>query len=286
MRYHKAFAATFLLTALSQQTAFADPVISGEFGLSAGASILTNADEGGGEVDDEPSHSFAVDGSVSVAFSDWIATVDAYAMDRDDKGLDFNDFAPGRFASLGLHLGRDFGPYYVGAFVGRNYFQGVDNENNGRSRHGDIFGIEAAYDVSETIVAYGHVGDAEMDVDGGDTAFDGMFWRLGAAVEVNDRMDASIEFEGGESDDIFEDPGDSGDYFVVTLAGEYQLSERLIGTVSLSRMSIHANDEESGKDTQIMVGLRVPFGAAQRERGNLSTSYRPGLAAAWAEALD
>jgi hypothetical protein len=291
MRYHKAFAATFLLSALSQQMAFAEPVISGEFGLSAGASVLTNTDD---DIEDEASLSFAADGSLSVNFNDWVATFDVYAMDRDDDGVDSDgndqegalNFAPGRVASIGLHFGRDLGPYYVGAFVGQNYFQGFELNSIERTSHGDLFGVEAAYDVTETIVAYGHVGQAKMVGLEGDRAFDGLFWRIGATAEVNDRIDASLEFEGGESNDIFEDEGDSGDYFVVTLASEYQFSERLIGTVSFSRMEIRANTEDFGTDTQIMVGLRVPFGAAQRERGNLSTSYRPGLAAAWASTLD
>jgi hypothetical protein len=267
---------------LSPHATMAEPVISGEIGLSAGSSFLTNSDD---DVDDDTALTFAVDGSVSATFNDWVATFDAYAMDRDDRGLDFEDFAPGRIASIGLHFGRDFGPHYLGAFAGQNSFQGptgsVDTDLDG-----DLFGIEAAYAVSDTIVAYGHIGHAKMVQFPGDVTFDGEFWRIGAKVAVNDRIDATLEFEGGESQDIFEDDGDSGDYFVITMAGEYQLSERLIGTVSLSRMEIAANTEDFGKDTQVMVGLRVPFGAAAKERGNLSTSYRPGLAAAWAAALD
>jgi hypothetical protein len=267
---------------LSPQTAMAEPAINGEIGLSAGSSFLTNSDD---DVDDDTALTFAVDGSVSVMFNDWVATFDAYAMDRDDRGLDFEVFAPGRIASIGLHFGRDFGPHYLGAFVGRNYFQGPTGSAD-TDLDGDLFGIEAAYAVSDTIVAYGHIGHAKMVQFPGDVTFDGEFWRIGAKVAVNDLIDATLEFEGGESKGIFEDDGDSGDYFVITMAGEYQFSERLIGTVSLSRMEIAANSEDFGKDTQVMVGLRVPFGAAGRERGNLSTSYRPGLAAAWAAALD
>jgi hypothetical protein len=267
---------------VSPQLAKAEPVISGEIGFAAGSSFLTNSDDG---VDGESALTFALDGRLSLTGNDWVATLDAYAMDREDGGLDFEQFAPGRIASVGLHLGRDLGPHYLGVFVGQNYFEGRTGSADS-SLDGNLFGIEAAYALSDTILAYGHVGQAKMVVEAGDVAFDGTFWRIGAEVAINERIDGRLEFEGGESPDIFEDGGDSGDYFVVTLAGEYAFSERLIGTVSVSRMEITANSEDAGRDTQVMLGLRVPFGREGRDRGNLSTSYRPGLAAAWAAALD
>jgi hypothetical protein len=283
MRYHKAFAATFFLTVLSQQTAYAEVVISGEFGLSAGSSILGQTDDN--DADGATVLSFAVDGSVSATFNDWVATFDAYAMRRDDRGLRFDQFAPSEVSSIGLHFGRDFGPYYAGAFIGKNFFE-ADTGTGIAIADGHLFGIEGAYVISDKIVAYGHFGRADMVGNPGDIAFDGFFGRLGVTAELTEKINASLEFEAGSSEKIFEDEGDSGTYFVVTVASEYQISERLIATASFSHMAVRANTEDAGDDTQVMVGLRVPFGAAQRERGNLSTSYRPGLVAAWAETLD
>ena len=51
-------------------------------------------------------------------------------------------------------------------------------------------------------------------------------------------------------------------------------------------MDIIANTEDSGFDDFYSIGIRIPLGPEPGKRNNLTTSYRPGLAAAWASTLD
>lgn len=118
----------------------------------------------------------------------------------------------------------------------------------------------------------------------GDTAFKGDFVRAGLSA-TQGKLTVATDFEYGRSDNIFEDSSDWGEYTAFGINAEYQFKPRLIGTFGVSRMDITANTEDNGDETLISIGVKVPFGATYK-RNNLTTSYRPGLAAAWAETLD
>ncbi len=267
----------------SYQAAVAEAVISGEFGLSFGPSVTHSTDDSDNRVG---SFAFALDGSVSARFNGWVGTFDASTTRRGLKGEYFRDVAPSAVNSAGLHFGREFGANYVGAFVGMNWFQGGTGGSNSANRGGTLYGVEASVAVTDSFTAYGHIGRADMIGDSDDTQFVGPFIRLGVADQITDKVSVAAEVEAGSSPHDFEDGGNSGEYMVLTLSGDYEFKPQLIGTISISSMRIRANTEDTGQDSQINFGLRIPFGETQNNRGNLATSYRPGLAAAWAETLD
>ncbi|MDP3263761.1 MAG: hypothetical protein U1E06_14320 [Tabrizicola sp.] len=51
-------------------------------------------------------------------------------------------------------------------------------------------------------------------------------------------------------------------------------------------MPIIASTEDNGSDEFQSPGIRIPLGPDTTTRNNLTTTCRPGLAAAWASAFD
>lgn len=203
---------------------------------------------------------------------------------RDIGDQDYSSYAPEGADSFGLHFGRDFGPAYVGAFVGRNRFQGEDASSDNGFVSGGLYGLEGEYTMG-SVAFFGQVGKADMVGEEGDTQFVGRFARIGVSASV-DKFTFTADFEKGHSPDIFEDSGDYGDYRAIGVAMDYRISDRVIASFSYENMDIIANTEDNGTDEFYAIGIRIPFGASTGKRNNLTTSYRPGLAAAWAEALD
>ena len=145
------------------------------------------------------------------------------------------------------------------------------------------YGIEAEYRFSNYSV-FAQYGRADMVGDVGDTAFDGDFMRVGFNAKI-DRLDFVMDYESGRSDDIFEDSGDWGEYRTFGVELDYQVTDRVSAYVAYTDMDFDANDEDFGTDQFVSLGVRVAFGEKGR-RTNLTTTYMPGLAAAWAENLD
>lgn len=209
---------------------------------------------------------------------------DVNLYNRNIGSEDFDSYAPEGARSIGLHFGRNFGAAYVGAFIGRNEFQSDDTPSGNDYVSGKLYGIEGQYEMGNATL-FAQLGRADMVGDEGDVAFIGDFQRIGASVAV-DKLTLTADFEQGHSSDIFEDDGDYGDYRALGVAVDYQISERVIGTLSYRNMDVIANTEDNGYDNFYAIGIRVPLGAATGKRNNLTTSYYPGLAAAWASNLD
>jgi hypothetical protein len=183
-----------------------------------------------------------------------------------------------------LHFGRNFGAGYAGAFIGRNQFQSFDTPSTNGYGSGRLYGIEGQY-VMDGATVFAQLGQAKMIGLPGDEAFIGRFGRIGVSASV-DKLTLTADLEKGSSNDMFEDEGDYGDYRSLGVAVDYQFTDRIIGTLTYETMDIVANTEDSGFDDFYGIGIRVPLGTAPAKRNNLTTSYKPGLAAAWASVLD
>jgi hypothetical protein len=254
--------------------------VSGGIELSFGQMSFDNTDT----EDSDHRGTLAVAGHVALTFGDWRATIDANHVTRDTlSGVEFDDDLPEGATALGLHVGRNLGATYVGGFVGINSFQGADAEDFNGFVDGQLFGIEVEQKTSFGSL-FAQLGSADMVGDEGDTAFDGIFGMVGIAANFGPGTIIAT-FEMGESPDIYEDSEDSGTYKVIGITYEHPFNDRLIGTVGVQVTDFNANTEDAGTEQSFSLGLRVPLGP-EKARNNLKTTYMPGLAAAWAEALD
>lgn len=265
---------------LAGLTAQAETVFSGDIGASIARTDFTNSDDDYEERID----GYSLTGTLRADFGDWAAFADFAHMRRDTIDDDFYDYAPKGASSLGLHFGRQFNELYAGAFLGKNWFQAYDTPTGNGFASDSLYGVEAEYQFGPNTSLFAQVGMAEMVGDEGDNAFDGRFARLGMATTFN-ALTLAMDYEFGRSDDIFEDGGDWGEYKAFGIYAEYQFKPMLIGTMSLKQMDITANTEDNADETTVAVGLKIPFGATYK-RNNLTTTYNPGLAAAWASTLD
>lgn len=268
------------LTLLCLATAAPAQTVSGDLALGVGSTRFTNTDD-----DATGSRAgLAYSGHLRAQWESWSATIDLNGVNRNTGSDDFDDYIPDSARALGLHLGRDFGTVLVGAFVGLNGFQSDDTAGGNGYRTGHLYGVEGTYALSGTMTLFAQLGRAKMVGDPDDVAFDGTFGRAGLQASF-DRVTLILDYEAGRSSDIFEDSGDWGEYAALGLAAEYRFKPDLIGTLDIARTTFTANTEDDGSETTVAIGLRVPFGQAP-SRNLLTTSYRPGLAAAWASTLD
>ena len=253
----------------------------GEVALSYGNAPFLSTDD-----DDErlSETAYQLSGWAGVDIGDWKVFGDIGIYRRSIGDEDFDEYAPEGARSIGLHFGRNFGSAYAGAFIGRNKFQSDDTPSGNDYVSGKLYGIEGQYDMGAVSV-FAQIGRADMVGDEDDVAFTGGFQRIGVSANV-DKFTLTADFEQGNSPNIFEDEGDEGDYRALGVAVDYQVTDRVIGTVSYRTMDIIANTEDSGFDDFYAIGVRIPLGAATGKRNNLTTSYYPGLAAAWASTLD
>jgi len=270
-----AFAAVAGLGQLNAQT------FEGDVSLSVGNAPLFSTDDDEERIRES---GYRLSGWLGMQFGDWRVFGDVNRFRRDIDDEDFDSYAPEGADSIGLHFGRTFGPAYAGAFLGKNRFQGEDADSTNGFLTGDLYGIEGQYDLGN-VSLFGQYGRADMVGDGTDTAFTGNFGRIGISATV-DKFTLTADFEKGRSPDVFEDSSGWGEYRAIGVAVDYKITDRLIASVSYENMDITANDEDNGTDEYYAIGLRIPFGASTGKRNNLTTTYRPGLAAAWAETLD
>lgn len=227
---------------------------------------------------------FQVSGWAGASFGDWRVFGDVAVYNRDIGANDFGSYAPEGARSIGLHFGRNFGAGYAGAFIGRNQFQSDDTASTNGYVSGKLYGIEGQYELGAATL-FAQLGRADMVGDEGDVAFTGSFRRIGVSTTI-DKLTLTADLERGHSPDIFENDGDYGDYQALGVAVDYQFSDRVIGTLSYRNMDVVANTEDNGFDDFYAIGVRIPLGASTGKRNNLTTSYYPGLAAAWASSLD
>lgn len=257
---------------------------SGSVGAGIGSSKILSTD------DDDQVFSvgmFMLDGQLRAEMNNWAFTIDASHFGRSRNGEDFDSFAPSEASALGLHTGYMWGENYVGVFAGRNWFQGEEATTVGGTEYGDLYGIEGYFKIANSGTGlFAQLGKADLAGEDDDTGFKGSFVRLGMTQEVSEKLDLTINFEYGFSRDLFEDAGDWGEYQSVGVKAAYAFRPRLIGEVGIDLMQITANTEDTGNDYRAYLGLRIPFGADGAQSSPLTTTYKPGLAAAWAETLD
>lgn len=253
----------------------------GEVALSFGKAPFLSTDD-----DDErlSEPGYQLSGWAGASFGDWKVFGDVNVFKRDIGDNDFNSYGPEGARSIGLHFGKSFGTAYVGAFIGRNEFQNDDTPTGNDYVSGKLYGIEGQYEMGGATL-FAQLGRADMVGEEGDVAFIGGFQRIGISTTI-DQLTLTADVEQGKSSNIFEDDGDYGDYRALGLAVDYQFSPRVIGTVSYRKMDVVANTEDSAIDDFYGIGIRIPLGATAGKRNNLTTSYYPGLAAAWAANLD
>lgn len=253
----------------------------GEVALSLGKAPFFSTD------DDEEQFSASaheLSGWAGATIGDWRVFGDVNVFKRSIGDEDFGRYAPEGARSYGLHFGRSFDTAYLGAFVGRNEFQSDDTDSGNDYVSGKLYGVEGQYELGSTTL-FAQLGRADMVGDEGDVAFQGSFQRIGVSTTL-DKLTLTADLEQGHSPNIFEDNGDYGDYKALGVALDYRISDRVIATMSYRTMTIVANTEDNGFDDFYGIGIRIPLGAATGKRNNLTTSYYPGLAAAWATTLD
>ncbi|KPN63278.1 hypothetical protein SAMN04488527_10267 [Aliiroseovarius crassostreae] len=257
---------------------------SGSIGASVGTSAFLNSDE---EYEYSSEDLFKLDGQLRAEMGNWAFMIDASHFGRDLDGKVFSDYAPSRASALGLHAGYMWGENYVGVFAGRNWFQGEEAGSVNGTESGNLYGIEGQFELANgTTGFFGQLGRAELAGDDRDTGFEGTFVRLGMTQAITDKLNLMIDLEYGRSSDLFEDEEDWGDYKSVGIKAAYAFQPRLIGEAGIDLMNIAANEEDHGNDYRAYLGVRIPFGAEGAKISPLTTTYKPGLAAAWAEALD
>jgi hypothetical protein len=277
---HKLLAAAVLAAAVAGHADAQS--FEGDVSLSYGRAPFMSTDDDEDRIS-EPG--YKVSGWAGATFGDWRVFADVNVFHRSIGDESFSSYGPEGARSYGLHFGRGFGPAYVGAFLGRNQFQSDSTPDGNGYKSGKIYGVEGQYDMGG-VSFFAQLGRAEMIGDLGDNEFTGTFQRIGASATV-DKLTITADLEQGGSPDVFEDCcGNWGHYRSLGVTFDYQVSERLIATVSYETMSIQANTEDNGYDEFFGVGVRVPLGASTGKRNNLTTSYSPGLAAAWASNLD
>lgn len=255
--------------------------LSGDIAVSIGNANFHNTDD---SILDESRSAQALSGVVGLDFGDWHGHIDFSIGHRDQNGNDYDSYAPGQYSAAGLHLGRNFSNIYGGAFYGMNRFQAESAITDNGTAMGHLYGVEVEVDLNDQITVYSQLGRADMVGDGSDTAFIGNFTKVGGTYSAGD-WSFGASYERGRSDNVFEDSGDWGEYRTLTIGGEYQFHPRLIATATCETAKFVANTEDAASEDIFSIGIRVPFGT-QTKKTNLTTSYNPGLAAAWAEALD
>ena len=259
-----------------------ESAFSGGVGLKFGQMSFEQSDD---SVDESDLNVFALNGYLRYDWNAWSVFADVNSVRRDIGDEDFDEFAPEGAMSYGLHAGRTFGSFYAGAFVGQNRFQGDDADVFGDYVSGELYGLETEYRFNEAGAVFAQVGRADMVGDDGDVAFDGNFYRVGASYQFAN-FGVAVDYEAGNSPDIFEDEGDGGgDYKAYSIEGSYEVRPNLTASFGYERMDITANTEDDGSEDTITLGLAFAFGP-KTDRHNLTTTYKPGLAAAWAETLD
>lgn len=201
-----------------------------------------------------------------------------------DNGIDdTSDTGPVHAGGFALHLGREFGRTYVGALAGISLFDGYDSE---RAMSGEFLGIEAEHQLNGRTSLFGQFGYASLIGDETDNEFEGTFARIGVSRQFGDKVNAIFSLDHGYSSDCFVDCGDQpGEYFGVSVEGQYALRDNLLLTGGLRHLRIEDyDDEDTGEDLSVFVGLRLNFGGGSQS--NLTTPVALSQAAGWMEPLD
>ena len=283
---------TSALTTFSfAQAAQAAPSFSGSITASYLASDMWSTD------DDDQWNSFSgvsVEGYVTAEFANGLqVTTDISWLYRDlsaygNPSTEYSDQGPREYEVLGLHVGKNFGSLYVGAF-GAVGFQQTDM-NSSIMRPGFVGGLEAKKSFGKLTV-FGQVAYMDWRYDTWanrptpDNGFSGLLSRVGASYQFSDRLSAMFDFEAGYSPDYFEDYGDWGELLVGQLQVAYAITDRLDIVAGYEYGTFTANTEDSGYESNVTIGVRMNFGGASGFN-ELSTPVQGFAAAGWAQTTD
>ncbi|MDQ2065816.1 hypothetical protein Q9295_05495 [Xinfangfangia sp. CPCC 101601] len=210
-------------------------------------------------------------------------SLDARLELMSDKGIDdVYQTGPLHTGVIGAHLGRQLGATYLGGYAAFGLFDGYDSED---PMKGYTIGVEAEHQLVSGISLFGQVGYAEAIGDEYDNEFKGTSARIGVAGDLNSAVSYQLAAEYAYSADCFEDCGDQwGRYTAVSLEVSYDLSEKMELVGVARHAKITANRENKAEETNLYVGVRIPFGATKRN--NLTTPMGAFQGAGWMQPLD
>jgi len=282
---------TSTIAALSfASIAQAGPSLSGSVTASyLGSDMLSTDDD-----DDWNNFSgFTLEGYVTGEFANGLVfTADASMLYRDlspygNVRTEYRDQGPREFEVFGLHVGKNFGSLYAGAFAGIGFQQ--TDLNYDIMREGFISGVEAKKSFGKLTI-FGQVAYMDWqyeawDGSAPDNGFTGMMSRVGMSYEINDRLSAMVDIEYGYSPDWFEDPGDWGELMVGQLQVAYAMTDRLDIVAGYEFGEFTANTEDFGYESNATIGVRMNFGGASGFN-ELSTPVQGFAAAGWAKTTD
>ena len=236
-------------------------------------------------ISDDPFYGAYIGGYARRDINQLRFTIDGRIEMMSDKGInDTYDTGPVHTGVLGLHLGREFGPTYVGAYAAFGKFDGYDESY---PMDGYTIGIEAEHRINSRSSVFGQLGYLEAIGDPGDNEFKGPSARIGYRNQFSDRLGAMFTLDWGYSSDCFVDCGDQpGEYFGAGIEMDYALNDRLdlVGSIQHLRIEDY-DDPDTGTDTSVYVGVRWNFGNPGR-KNTLSTPITGFKAAGWMEPLD
>ena len=196
---------------------------------------------------------------------------------------------PMHSGAFSLHFGRDMGDSYVGGFAALGLYDGVaaDGTYTQKPQFGGIIGAEIVRPLTNAVTATGQLGYAVAET-GKANAYRGYVAHLGFDAKVNDKLTAVIGFDSGRSNNSFVDTGGQpGEFFGVSLGGEYAFNDRLtlIGSVNQLRIKDY-NDPDTGKDLSVFIGVRIALDDKSVHAHRLNNPMQVFRAAGWMQALD
>lgn len=236
------------------------------------------------EIDDDPFVGAYLGGYGSRDIGSLKFAIDGRVEFLDDKSVnDTYETGPVHAGVLGVHLGREVGSTYYGAFAGVGMFDGYESED---PMDGHILGVEVEHYLASGGSVYGQLGYAKAIGYNGDNEFKGYNLKVGYQNKITDRVSLGLSLETAYSPNCFEDCGSDqwGRYTAATIEGAYALNDRLDLVGAVSYASIHANDEDSAESANLYLGVRMPLGA--KPKSALRTPMGAFNGAGWMQPLD
>lgn len=164
---------------------------------------------------------------------------------------------------FGTHYLHDFSGHKFGAFLA---YANADHKGENDHYKTLFGGIEGILNVSSAITLYGQAGIGNRrDRDQDSAGFnDGKFVRIGAAYSGFAQTLLKLDGEYGKTE-VYEDPGESGLFWKLSLAGETEIPvvKGLTVTYGVSHGEYNAKgDDDIIRETSYHVGIRYYFGGA------------------------
>ena len=249
--------------------------------VSYGLTARTNTDT---DIENSPFYGFSVGGYFSTKLGQMDLMIDGRFTQYNFNGEDdVYVTGPKGSGALGLHVGKDFGATYLGGFAAYGVFEGSDEQDY---MGGFIVGAEVSRGLGNG-TGFAQIGYANLIGDPGDNEFIGVIGRIGYAFDLGDKFGIILDVEGGYSADCFVDCGDQpGMYAIAGVEVAYNFSDKLSAFAQYEYINIYdENDNDTGTENNIMLGVRMAFGADSNSN-LLATPMGAFKAAGWMEPLD